>query len=264
MKIESLHLDFENRSDVEPGTTADEPHGFWVRQFRQEPTTKQKIFDWAYGVVVPLVCVVADPIVFTSRGMLGTYRPFAYLVSAASILAMAAWLLWGKKIGGLAAPLAGFFIAGSGVSLIVGVLLFPYSLIGLFFVIGFLGFTPLFSALVFLRNGVRALRTSRSTLDRRVVWQGAVIAAVFGLVVPYVVNVQVSHLVSEVAAGDLNTIRRESAKLMYIKPLVDAGPIADRYYQSDYSEKSSPRMKALVRVYEELTGENIEVRVMAD
>lgn len=192
MKIESLHLDDETQTSIDSESSPDEPQGFWKRQFQQEPTSKQNVFDWAYGVIIPLICVAADPIVFTSQGLMGTYRPFAYLLSSASILAMAAWLLWGQRLAWLTAPLAGFFIAGSGVSLVVGALLFPYSLLGLLFLIGFLGFTPLFSSVVFLRNGIRALRTSSLFLEPRVVWQSAVLAAMFGLVIPYVVNVYMS------------------------------------------------------------------------
>jgi len=198
MKIESLDLGFEKLSEMESGSSSDKLEGFWRRQFQQQPTKKQTVFDWSYGVVIPLICVAADPIVFTEQGLMEAYRPFAYLISSASILAMVAWLLWGQRLRWLAAPLAGFFIAGSIVSLVVGALLFPYSVIGLFFLIGFLGFTPIFSALVFLRNGIRALRTSSSFLEPRVVWQSAVLAAMFGLVIPYVINIYLASPASSI------------------------------------------------------------------
>ena len=182
MKIQSLNLDPNKLMEAEGSFT------FWRRQFQQDPTPKQKSFDWAYGVGIPLVCVAADPIVFTEYGVLETYRPFAHTLSAASILAMAAWLLWGEKLKWLAAPLAGLFIAGSFVSLIVGLRLLPLSLVGLFFVIGFLGLTPLFSAIVYLRNGVRAFRSAKLFVEPRVVVQAGLLAALFGLVIPYVIN----------------------------------------------------------------------------
>src|SRR5687767_6414550 len=87
--------------------------GFWKRQFLQRPTRKQRVFDWAYGVVIPVVCVAGDPIVFSAHGILAEYRPFAHLLSAVSILAMCAWLLWGERLRWLAAPLAGLFIFGA-------------------------------------------------------------------------------------------------------------------------------------------------------
>lgn len=186
MKIEALVL---NQNEGEPPEAV---QGFWERQFMQVPTSKQRTFDWAYGVAVPLVCVAADPIVFTEGGMLETYSPFAYVLSVVSIMGMAAWLLWGDRIGWLAAPLAGLFLAGSAISYIVGVILLPYSLLGMLVLIGFLGFTPIFSGVVYLRNGIRAIRSASEQLEPRVVWQATVLAALFALVIPFVVNVQLS------------------------------------------------------------------------
>ena len=42
------------------------PMRFWTRQFHLEPTSRQRRFDWAFGVVLPTICVAADPIVFSS------------------------------------------------------------------------------------------------------------------------------------------------------------------------------------------------------
>jgi hypothetical protein len=186
MKFQTLELNDRERS-VEA-----EELGFWKRQFLQTPTKKQTRFDWAYGVGIPLICAAADPIVFTEGGILGEYKVLAHILSATSIMAMAAWLLWGERLGWVAAPLGGLFVAGSVVSFVVGVLLLPYSLIGMFFVIGFLGFTPLFSGLVYLRNGLRALNGSRAYLDDNSAWRAAVLAAMFALVIPYVANARFS------------------------------------------------------------------------
>lgn len=184
MAFQSLNLNEE--SDDARGSKA----GFWRRQFQIEPTESQRQFDWAYGVVIPLICVAADPFIFRNNGLLADYRPFAYLLSAVSIMAMAAWLLWGKRLGWLAAPLGGLFITGSFVSFIVGAILFPFSLIGLIVLFGFLGFTPIFSGIVFLRNGFRAIYAAQDLLEERVVWQSAVLTALFALIIPYVINVR--------------------------------------------------------------------------
>ncbi len=85
MAIESLHLSPEELTDVEAVSSPDDEKGFWRRQFQQQPTKKQTVFDWSYGVVIPLICVAADPIVFTEQGLMEAYRPFAYLISSASI-----------------------------------------------------------------------------------------------------------------------------------------------------------------------------------
>ena len=191
MKIQTLEL---NNNEQEVDDDSDRPHSiaFWKRQFLQTPTRKQTRFDWAYGVGIPLICVAADPIVFTQYGMLSEYKVFAHMLSATSILAMAAWLLWGERLGWLAAPLGGLFIAGSFISFVVGVILLPYSVMGMFFMIGFLGFTPLLSGLVYLRNGLRAINASAASLDEGSVWRAAILTAMLALVIPYVANANLS------------------------------------------------------------------------
>ena len=169
------------------------PLGFCNRQFHLEPTPRQRRFDWTFGVILPVICVAADPIVFSSAfgvddAILGRYKIFAYLLSSVSIMSMAAWLLWGQQLGEIRPYLGGLFLAGSVISLIVGVILLPFSLIGMFFLIGFLGFTPLFSSFVYLRNGVRAIKGSRLDSQTWVVYRAVILAALYSLIVPFVLN----------------------------------------------------------------------------
>ncbi|MGD9564148.1 MAG: hypothetical protein AB7F88_18355 [Pyrinomonadaceae bacterium] len=169
------------------------PIRFWKRQFHLEPTARQRRFDWTFGVILPTICVAADPIVFSSSfgegdALLGRYKIFAYLLSSVSIMAMAAWLLWGQRLGYLRPYLGGLFLAGSVISLIVGAILLPFSLIGMFLLIGFLGFTPLFSGFVYLRNGVRAINGAKADTRAWAVYQAVILAALYSLIVPFVLN----------------------------------------------------------------------------
>lgn len=165
------------------------PLSFHERQFYLEPTYRQKRFDWVFGVAMPTLCFAADPFVFADEmSLLYKYNVFAYVLSITSIMAMAAWLLWGEKLGELRPYLGGLFLAGSVVSLIVGVILAPFSLIGMILVIGFLGFTPLLSSYVFLRNGVRAIKGSKLDLPTPVVYRAVILAALYSLIVPFVLN----------------------------------------------------------------------------
>lgn len=170
--------------------------GFWKRQFQTRITSGQRKFDWWFGVILPVFCVFADPIIFRTwgaqEGLLWMFRPFAYLLSFTSIMAMMAWLIWGKKLRELNAVLAGLFILGSLVSLGVGILLSPLSVIGiLVFGIGVFGFIPLFSAFVYLRNGVRAFRQAGTLLEKRVLVGTVVLSAVFSAVIPWTINIEV-------------------------------------------------------------------------
>ena len=56
---------------------------FWKRQFQAQSTEVQRTFDWIFGVLLPVICFVFDPLVFKGNAwgtaVLGNYKPFAYL-----------------------------------------------------------------------------------------------------------------------------------------------------------------------------------------
>lgn len=167
---------------------------FLARQFASVPTLSQRKFDWYFGVGLPIVCIAADPIVFRSsmgirvNGPLVEYKIFCYVLSAVAIMGMAAWLLWGSKLGELRPFLGGLFLVAAAASTFVGIILFPISLIGSLALIGLLGFTPLVSGFVFFRNSFRALESSARDLPLKYVVRAAMLAVIYALVVPYVLN----------------------------------------------------------------------------
>ena len=164
--------------------------GFWRRQFGENVTGAQRKFDWIMGVAMPLVCFGFDPFVFRTStdfggGMLSRYTLPAYMLAFVSIMAMAAWLLWGEKLKWLNGWLAGLFFAGSAVCLIVGTVLFPFSVFGIVLGIGLLGFTPLFASVVYMRNGVRALRATSKVSEQVVSINVAVLSGMIAIALPY-------------------------------------------------------------------------------
>jgi hypothetical protein len=72
------------------------------------------------------------------------------------------WLFLGRRLGGLNALLAALLGVSAVVSLVIGVVLFPFSFIGMMFIIGFLGYTPLLMSFSLFRNAVRAFRASNA------------------------------------------------------------------------------------------------------
>jgi hypothetical protein len=138
---------------------------FWRRQFGNVVTAKQRKFDWVMGVILPMVCFYFDPGVFRdwnseypSRALLGAYQLPAYVLAWAAIMAQSAWLLWGDWLGSFRILIGLILGTAAVVSLVIGVVLLPFSLLGTIVLIGLLGFTPLFSAIVYGRNAVRAMR----------------------------------------------------------------------------------------------------------
>jgi hypothetical protein len=234
--------------------------GFWRRQFQKESTVSQRNFDWIFGVALPVICFVADPIVFKSGfgepPFLGILKPFAYVLSFVSVMAMSAWLIWGAKLKWLNGFLAGLFAVGSVISLGVGIVLLPFSLLGLFFLIGILGFTPLFAAIVFLRNARRAFQASKPFFDRGVLINSFMLGAVFSVALPTVLNIQIKRALDAMRDGDAQTVRAQAAKLKYVAPLVDFSDLP-RQYAFDAAQDREKRA-ALAEAYREFTGENIE------
>lgn len=169
------------------------PPGFFERQFTIEPTLKQRKFDWACGVVLPTICFAADPFIFRANygfhsALFADFKVFAYILSSVSILAMAAWLLWGDRLGELRPYIGGFFLTGGIVSLLVGLVISPYSLAGSLLLIGLLGFTPLFSGFVFLRNAALAINQSTDSYQTGHVGRAVVLGALYGFVIPFVLS----------------------------------------------------------------------------
>ena len=243
---------------------------FWRRQFQTESTNSQKKFDWIFGVVLPVICFVFDPIVFKGDGWgaayLGTYKPFAYLLSFVSVMAMSAWLIWGEKLKWLNTFLAGLFIVGGIVSLGISIILLPISLLGLFVIIGALGFTPVFSAVVYLRNSLRAYQAAKPFLEKSVVVYSFALSALFSAVVPSVINAEINRVLENVIKGDARTVRAEIQNLKYIAPLINFDALALHYHRSATEERETEKMKAIAAIYKEMTGEDLErkARVLMD
>jgi len=238
----------------------DKGKGFWRRQFQPEPTRRQKQYDWIFGVIMPVVCFAFDPFIFKSwgepgGGILGAYKPFAYVGSFVSILGLMAWLLWREKLGGFASLLGGlFFIAGS-VALLTGIALAPLSLIGLMVLIGVLGFTPLFTSVIYLRNGVRALRSAKPDLTRSKLVAATIIGSLWGLAVPYALNAEVNRSFKLIANGTPTTIRLQGLKLRLLAPIVDSELLNKAYWEAPADSPTRSEIKVL---YQQMTGKEFK------
>ncbi len=249
-----------------PETYETETVGFCRRQFQVEATKNQKIFDWMFGAILPVICFTFDPLVFKGNGaLIGNYKSFAYLLSFISVMAISAWLIWGSKLKWLNAILAGIFGLSGVISLIIGICIFPISLLGLIVLIGALGFTPLFTSIVFLRNAVRAFHAAKPFLEKRVLVSTALLCALFSFTIPFVINAKIYSLLDEMETGNVQTIRQNARMLKFVAPIVNFDRLSFHYFRS--SENVSPEAKqAIADAYRDLTGENIEknARVLMD
>lgn len=165
---------------------------FWRRQFGWIVTSKQKKYDWFFGIILPSVCFFFDPIVFRGwyddEGMLIKYKIFAYLLSGTAIMGLAAWLLWGERLKAFNAPLAGLFFAAGVIAAIIGITLIPMSVIGTVVFIGLLGFTPFFTSIIFLRNAVRSRRAVLPYFDSTTLNYVTAVSALAAFTIAWLAN----------------------------------------------------------------------------
>lgn len=174
---------------------------FWKRQFSATITGWQKIFDVIVGVVIPILLLIFDPVVFRSGGtclgpILGGYAIFGYLAIGIGFLALISWLFVDAVKHSGAAFIAGILRTGGFFAAGVGLVIAPFSVLGLIAVVGVLGFFPFLTSFVYFRNGTRALRAaaSLSTSGTRFI-VNLIAGAVFVIGVPALAQVEISSII---------------------------------------------------------------------
>ena len=139
--------------------------------FPKDLPRQRLVFDFVWGMVMPIVCLVFDPFVFKSgEDLMGTLEPdyppnfaaqvqvnelayFAWPILVGQIATLGMVLAWGKSLRPIAPFLAGALATGFVISTCLGVLLVLPAMLGVFaFGIGLLGFTPIFTAITFCRR----------------------------------------------------------------------------------------------------------------
>jgi hypothetical protein len=241
--------------------------GFLSRHFGQDATRRQKIFDVVVGIILPVLCLYFDPIVF--RGgigdapMLGRFRLFAYAVVAVEIAALALWLAAGERIKEWGGMLGGAMLAGAIFSFVVGVLILPYSILGLLFLIGVLGFSPFFCAFVYLRNAARSLKVSSAYLGASRRAAALALGAAVSICAPAYAHLRIERAVArglpELMSGDEARAAAAARRLRFASWLgaTDFDDLARAYE----FETDAARKERLARAYQALTGRNVEDRL---
>jgi len=235
---------------------------FRKNQFGENATSMQLVFDLIFGIVMPLLCFYLDPIVFQTNSNFGEplradIKAFAYSFSFGSIVVFAVWLCFGNRLKAFNAVIAGLFFTGSAFCFVIGLLLFPYSLLGLLLLIGTLGFTPFFTGIVYLRNGFRAYRLAKESLSFRHFVNAVVLSAVLSFVFPAILNLKTNQAVTELIYSDPQTIEVAADRLKYLSFFINSNQIARAYSDA----RNPERQQALSAAYRKLFGREIVKRV---
>jgi hypothetical protein len=247
--------------------------GFWAKQFEPNRTSAQDAFDVVFGLVLPILCLVADPVVFKSFPLFGPailedYQLLAYVVCTVEMGFFLVWRTFPKRVTAFSPLFAGVFLIGACFSIVIGLAMLPVTLLTILLVIGLLGLLPFVSAFVYLRNGVRALKAqpNYAPLVSRL-WP-ALLSGFFVVVPLFFTTVCVERAIS--ASVDTmiygNATQAEAAanrlrRFPFI-PLKHSNRLAEAYGQ-EWDDKK----KAMLAVaYWEITGEDVDrrQRMMAD
>jgi len=243
-------------------------NGFWKRQFSSEPSRAQNSFDVLIGEIAPVLCLIFDPFVFTgNRGsllgsFLAPYRIFAYLAIGLGLLALTIWLTFGFRFkAGWSKFTAGVLISGAFFSGILGIILIPFSLLGLFMAgIGIFGFIPFVTGFVYLRNGMRAFRNHGEN-QKWLALSIFISGVLFTLAVPTLIQWQTSRVVTQgnqlISSGDPKMVEQG---VVFLK---GAFWCNDSCYDGVIDAYLSPQTSETQRIvladsYSEITGKGID------
>jgi hypothetical protein len=249
------------------GASLEKKSPFWVRQFAVKATPSQDRFDVIFGVILPILCLVVDPVVFqggilNEEPILGQFQVFAYLFSGIQIAVFLIWRTLNRHVTPAAGLLGGIALAGALFSFAVGVYILPFTLIGLIVLIGAAGFTPFFTAFVYLRTGVRALKCQ----DRNIAFESRfLLAAVAGLLsigLPLFIHIQSAMMVSASMDVLLYGDAKQAALAVDRLKWLPVSTLQRQQIVVAYEREANAEKKyVLKQYYKDLTGEDIEIRL---
>lgn len=237
------------------------------------------IIDVLFGIVAPILCLIFDPFVFRTADpvYVGTgsiftpYRVFAYSSIGLGILTLVVWLVVGRRLRQGYGFFAGAFLFGAVFALALGVGLLPFSLLGLFLIIGIFGFTPFLTSVVYGRHGLRALAQLRElqSLKSQLIFGslmmlGLTVVCTLPLLAQWQVSTIVDQNLQTIITGDTQSAK-QSVQILKNAFWCDArcySPLVHAYQQ----QKDPARQALLADAYFELTNVSIEfvIQRMAD
>lgn len=244
--------------------------GFWERNLGSNVTTKQVVFDIAFGIVMPVFCLLADPILFKGifgRGIAENFRMFAYSLVGFEILCLVAWLVAGRRSAILSATLSAAMMMGALFALAIGIVLIPFSIIGIFFVIGVFGFSPWFTAMVFARNALRAYNFAKPQLGKITLAAAIAVGVIVTSTAPLAAHGlqvrahnKIDRIVEFVSTGNTYMLEKNVKELKKFKMILretDFDTIVNAYVR----ENDGYRKHLYSSIYSNFTGRRIEDRV---
>jgi hypothetical protein len=243
----------------------DQKESFWERQFSASSTPPQTIFDVVFGILMPIICFYFDPgIIRGDFAFPVASAVFIYTFSLIAVVTLALWLVSAHRTGSLSGVFGGVFLCGALCSFVIGVIILPLTLIGIFVIIGFLGFVPFVTGFVYVRNGVRAINSRNAAIKRPDLVAEIAISALLVIGLPAVahwgINKAVAQSIDEILSGDPSSTEGAAQRVRVFSPVADAGNL-DRLVREYEFESDKERKERLAKAYMQVTGTPIEMRL---
>ncbi len=218
----------------------------------------------AFGIVAPIICFALKPILlagdaFELPGLrfIDTFWIFGYGVIGLGIATLSLWLWRGTRLGVWCGVVSGVLAVCALFAGGLGLVLLPFSLIGLLVLIGVLGFVPFLTATTFARNARRAFVHARSVLGEPKAMGSLILGAILVVGIPGAIqswaSLAVRHAIGDVARGDPTAMARLRAWYPYAH--------RDRLVWSYSAERDPAKKERLAAAYRELTGGDLEQRL---
>jgi hypothetical protein len=230
--------------------------GFWRRQFFTEISPHQNAFDWTFGILVPVTCILIDPIVFRSflgEAMLGDIKPFIFILSFANIVGLIGWLLQRSLFNGISAALAGLFFVSGLVACFTAICVVVFCADDpIMLLLGGFGYLPLWlAAFVYFRNALRAIKQSTSFLAMKTLVPLLVLSSMVSFVLPFVANLKANLAIDKIVTGTPREIYATADQIRIFAPVMSFDRVARKYCDRNID---MDRRKALASVYYQFTG----------
>lgn len=227
------------------------------------PTTFQVI----WGLVVPLLALIFDPIVFRNRlgllsdeaGLFERFRVGGYLALGGSILAYAIILCRPPRTLATRTLTAGLLCGATLTAYGFGLALVPFSILGLIFIIGILGVIPFLAAWAYQRIAVQLLRFGLpGWYGRRQFWLGLLLMLVVPLGGQVYATRRIDSASQALIAGQPE--RRQEAIASLRSAFWCSLSCYDQLVLPYMREGDPDRKVALADAYREITGGSLEMR----
>lgn len=243
---------------------------FWTRQFQPVATVPQTVADFLFGIILPVLCFIFDPVVFRGgfimgRPILGEIRFLAYTIAFIEIATLLIWLLRRERLGAHSIAVSGFLYVGALVSLFIGIGILPFSIIGtVFFGIGLLGFIPFITALVFLRNARRAFNLSVHKRVGRRKLAAFLMSLSFVIGGPLMMHLKLTRAaqdaLTKIIEGNVYEVEAATEQVRFINYFTETDTLdIVRAYVNTQDEA---RRERLARAYLRLTGKPLDAKAI--